>query len=203
MEKISGKTALIFLVLTAAVLFLAGCARTPATSYYQLTPSEKGPALQFIPAGDAVIGIGPVRLREHLDQPQIVTRPGPNRVNLAADHRWAEQPAKNISWVLRENLSSLLATDRIVFYPWSRAAAVDLQLEMEILHFEGTGDDNVLLVALWQINGPEGEALARQKSTYRLPAASQDHADLAAALSEALGRLSSDVAREMTELLRN
>jgi len=57
-----------------------------------------GPAAVAADAiGDATIGLGPIRLPELLDRPQIVIRTGSNRLQLAEDRRWAESLAENIS----------------------------------------------------------------------------------------------------------
>ena len=62
-------------ILPLVAILLAGCVRSPEPKYYTLTPVQD----QFIgrrstPAQKAVIGIGPVKLADYLDKPQIVTR---------------------------------------------------------------------------------------------------------------------------------
>ena len=191
-------------LLLAAVLLItaSACTRTPKIKYYRLTPAGAETALlQQTRTAAAVIGIGPVRLREHLDSSRLVTRIEANSVEMAEYHRWAEQPAANISWVLRDNLASLLDTEHIAVFPWDGATAVDFQLEMEVLHLEGTAGNQARFDVLWQILGADGDRLLdRRRSSYRVAAASQEPDTLAAALSEALWRLSIDVAEALAGL---
>ena len=188
----------LLLLLTAALL-LAGCGRSVPVSYYQLAPVKgEAAADEAIVASDMIIGIGPVRLQEHLDRPQLITRTGANRLQLADRHRWAEPLAENIAWVLRENLSTLLGTEHLLLYPWERSTQVNAQITLEILHCEGMDNGTAQLTALWSISDPGGKALlSPRRSSYEVPLATQDQEGLASALSEALARLSRDIAGEL------
>jgi hypothetical protein len=195
----TGKELLLFL---SVLLLLAGCGRSAPVSYYQLVPvkGEKSPAAATA-AGDLVIGIGPVRLQEHLDRPQLITRGGGNRLHLADRHRWAEPLAANIAWVLRDNLAVLLATEHILFYPWERATPINAQLSLDILHCEGMEDGTAQLSALWSLTDRNGKTLLPpQRSSYNVPIATPDAEGLAGALSEALARLSLDIAKHFSQL---
>ena len=141
-------------------LLLAGCGRSVPVSYYQLAPVQGEPAAgkTAAPSG-MVIGIGPVRLQEHLDRPQLITRTGANRLQLADRHRWAEPLAENIAWVLRENLSTLLGTEHLLLYPWERSAPVTAQVTLEILHCEGMDNGTAQLTALWALSDQGGKPL--------------------------------------------
>lgn len=193
----------LLLVLTS-ILLLTGCGRSVPVSYYQLAPVKgEEPATAATAAGNLVIGIGPVRLQEHLDRPQLITRTGANRLHLADRHRWAEPLAANIAWVLRDNLAALLATEYLPLYPWERTTPVNYQLTLEILHCEGAEDGAAHLAALWSITDRDGKTLQPPKrSSYRIPPATPDQEGLASALSDALFLLSREIAGEI-ERLRN
>ena len=133
------QTGRLVVLLTLAAL-LTNCARTQPVTFYQLSAIEADQmAASAQPIGETVIGIGPVRLPEFLDRPQIVIRAGANRVQLIEGHRWAEPLAEGIPRTLRENLAAQLGTERILYYPWNQKSGVDLQILVEILRFEGEG----------------------------------------------------------------
>jgi uncharacterized protein len=189
------------LILLTIVLLMSGCARTSPVTYYQLTAIDAGrPAAAASAIGDLVIGIGPVRLPELLDRPQIVVRTGSNRLQLAEGRRWAESLSENITRVLRENLAARLATERIVYYPWSRAAAVDYQVVIEILRFEGEGYNEAHLEAIWSIQGRNGKILLPQRRVaYQAASAQPDFEGLVQALSETLSRLCREIADQLSQ----
>jgi uncharacterized protein len=189
------------LILLTIVLLMSGCARTSPVTYYQLTAIDADRSAAAASAmGDLVIGIGPVRLPELLDRPQIVIRTGSNRLQLAEGRRWAESLSENITRVLRENLAARLATERIVYYPWSRAAAVDYQVVIEILRFEGEGYNKAHLEAIWSIQGRNGKILLPQRRVaYQAAAAQPDFEGLVQALSETLSRLCREIADQLLQ----
>jgi hypothetical protein len=187
-------------VLLACALVLAGCARTPQASYYQLSALE---AARTVPAtaeaGKMVLGIGPVLLPEYLDRPQFVTRLTANRLQLADSQRWAEPLGENIARVLGENLSVLLGVERILLYPWPVSKAVDYQLLVEVLHFENESDGAARLVARWSVKGKEGGiVLPERRSSHLVPAISRDQEGLVTALNQALGSFCREIARALT-----
>lgn len=190
------------LLLLTCILLLAGCGRSVPVSYYQLAP-VKGEAAtgKAAAASTMIIGIGPVRLQEHLDRPQLITRSGANRLQLADSHRWAEPLAENIAWVLRENLSTLLGTEHLLLYPWERSTRVNAQVTLEILHCEGMDSETAQLTALWSISDRDGKPLLPpRRSSYQVPPATPDQEGLAGALSEALAQLSREIAGELVHI---
>ncbi len=191
------------MALVGSFLLLAGCARTAPVSYYQLSALETArTAMAGSEAEKMVLGIGPVRLAEYLDRPQIVTRVTPNRLQLADSHRWAEPLSENIHRVMGENLSALLGADRILLYPWPSSRTTDYQLLVEVLHFENESDGAARLVALWSVKGQGGGiVLPERRSSFRIPATSQDKEGLVVALNEALGSFCREIAQELRPLL--
>ena len=61
--------------LTARVIFFGGCRRSPCPVFLRLTPiQDQVISRRSSPVQNPVIGIGPVKLADYLDQSQIVTR---------------------------------------------------------------------------------------------------------------------------------
>lgn len=187
------------IILLTAVWLSAGCARTEPITYYQLTPLhlEQHLAAQ---ASEGVLGIGPITLPEYLDRPQIVSRLGANRLELADRHRWAEPLGDNIAAVLQTNLARELGSDRPLLYPWPPGLSVDRQITVEVIHCEG-GDDEVRFEACWTIRDREGKVLLPQQHTRQRIKVAQpsDYERQVTALSEALARFSEEIAATLRE----
>lgn len=187
--------------LAVLLLVLAGCGRSGPTSYYQLAPMQ-GPQLASRPPAGAelAIGIGPIRVQEHLDRPQLVLRTGTTRLHLADRHRWAEPLAANIAWVLRDNLADLLSTERFFLHPWERTTPLTHQVSMEVLRCEGGEDGTAQLEVLWTVADREGrEMRPPRRSSYAVPLATADEGGLVNGLSEALALLSREIAGELSQ----
>lgn len=201
MKKKNGWIAFALATLLVAALLSAGCGRTTPVAYYRLTAVADGrtPATSFLPS-PVVIGIGPVALPEYLDRSQIVTRRGANRLLLADSHRWAEPLADNIARVVRENLARSLGNERLLLHPWPVSAGVDRQVVIDILGFEAGDDGSILLEAAWSLKDAAGKVLLARRSSHRLSVAQPQDYDLQVGmLSEALARLSEEIAAALRE----
>lgn len=190
-------------VLCPLLLILAGCGRTRTARFYTLNaltdpPTEREAVAS--PNGVAV-GLGPIQLPEYLDRPQIVTRVSANEVRFAEYHRWAGPLAGNLSSILAENLSLLLATDRIALYPWKGTTPIDFRVEIDVSRFDGDPGDHVSLHSQWIIFSKDRkEVLFTKTSTLREPAAGQGYEALVSAQSRAVGALSREIAQAIRTL---
>jgi uncharacterized lipoprotein YmbA len=193
-------------VLTMLVALLWGCGGTSAPSEFYILnslpdPVEKRP----IPAADGcfVIGLGPVSLPKYVDRPEIVTRVSPNRLEVAGFDRWAEPVTGNFTRVMAENLSTVLCTDRVVFYPWPRATAIDYQINVEVVRMDGSFKGDAVLTAKWSISGKDGEkVLLSKRSSFSRPATPDTYEGFVAALSETVADLSREVAEGIRAVSR-
>ena len=190
-----------FVVLLTFAALLSDCARTQPVTFYQLSAIETDQVSAKVrPIGETVLGIGPVRLPEFLDRPQIVIRASTNRVQLIEGHRWAEPLAEGIPRTLRENLAAQLGTERIFYYPWNQKSGVDLQILVEILRFEGEGYAKAHLEAVWSIQGRKGKILLPQRrASYQIASPQPDCEGLVQALSQILSRLGQEIAGEILQ----
>ena len=177
-------------------LLLGGCARSSPTRFYLLTPlppSQRETQEQL--AGEQlVIGIGPVGFPEYLERPQIVSRASGNRLKLAEFDRWAEPLGESFARTLTENLSGLLATERVVLHPWKGGGPVDYRITMEVIRFDGPPGGEITLIARWALLGPDGNELAAPRRS-RITASTRraGYEGVAAAMSEAVGELSREI----------
>jgi uncharacterized lipoprotein YmbA len=147
------------------------------------------------PAHNAVIGIGPVKMAEYLDESLIVTRTSDNELAKAQFHRWVGSFKDNFINVLADDLGSLLSTDRIYLYPWRLSVPINYQVVVDVIRCDGRLGDAAWLEARWSvIKGPEKKLLKTHRSSIREPVTGADYAALVAAQSRSVAKLSQEIA---------
>ncbi len=185
--------------LAIVALLFGGClSRSPSPRYYALSSIPEGQAISkgTSPAQNAVIGIGPVKLADYLDESQIVTRTSDNQLLKAEYDRWAGSFKNNFINMLAENIGVLLRTDRIFLYPWRTEVPIDYQVVVDVVRCDGRLGEAAWLVARWSVlGGPEKKLLKMNQSRITEPVTGPDYAGLVAAQSRALARLGQEVAQ--------
>jgi hypothetical protein len=150
-----------------------------------------------------VIGVGPIHIPKYLDRPQIVTRATEQRLQLGEFDRWAEPLESAFPRVLVENLSRILATEEVTLWPSANRPMVTQRLAVEVIRFDGTPDGAAALVARWTVLGKDGnEIVPPTRSEFVIPSPSPGYEGMAKALSQAVERLSHDVASALRGLPR-
>jgi len=179
-------------------LLIAGCIGSPTrpSTFYVLNADSAAPvAGRESPAPPLSLGLGPVELPDVLDRPQIVTRPDPNRIDLAEYDRWGGDLGKDLSRVLAQNLMGRLNTDAVLLYPWSSSRRPDYELSIQFFRFDGELDKLAELEGVWRLDDTRGgcEPVSRRFRIAESPPAS-GYAGLVAAISRGVARLSDEVA---------
>jgi len=190
------------------VVILAGCASSPSSKFYQLNPLQNRTSItpDASPVQDQIIAIGPVRIPDYLDRPQIVTRAGTNELKLSEFDRWAGSLESDVTRVLVEDISSLLPTDRFSVvrwtpYPESQMPA-SYRVEVLVDRFEGTLGDSVLLKAQWAVFAKDKRLLLKKEAEIREEINGGSYDALVAAMSSALERLSRDISGGINSVSR-
>lgn len=199
--RTAGKWALLVL----GVLVLGGCAATPPAEFYVLTPmaTPSASGAKAEPANGASIGVGPVRLPDYLDGPQLVTRPAPNRLRIDEFHRWGGTLEGNLIPVLAQNLSILLGIEDVVRYPWDEPVDPEYRVRLDVLRFDGVLGGSVDLDTRWEIIGPHPsdrfalQLLGAGRTVLSEPVTGEGYEALVAAQSRALASLSRELANQM------
>ncbi len=187
-------------ILTIAVIFLGGC-RSQSPRFYALNPIQEEQVIskRKSPAQNAIIGIGPVKLADYLDQSMLVTRTSDNQAVKAEYDRWVGSFKDNFINVLADNIGFFLPTERIYLYPWRLSVPIDYQVVLDIVRCDGRLGDAVWLEVRWSIfEGPEKKLLKMNRSSIREPVTGADYAALVAAQSQSLAKLS----QEITEVIQ-
>ena len=191
--------------LLALALLSGGCSlgsQSPPTRLYVLTAlSETDESQRGAGTAGVALAVGPVRLPEYVDRPQIVTGDSGNELQRAAFAQWAEPLATNFTRVLANNLSVLLETDRVAVFPWRGSVPIDYQVVVEVTQFLGALNGSVSLIALWRVLGKDGrEVLVTRQSKFTDATGSQEYRALAAAMSRTVTSLSREIATAITAL---
>lgn len=142
-----------------------------------------------------LLGLGPIKFPGYLDRQEIVIRSGQNRFDVSENDRWAEPLDENFTRVLAQNLSALLGTARIVHFPWSSERKPKYQLEVEVFRFEVNSARDAEFSARWTVIDGSNKKPLNLKESRLTRAAKEKSTDASvAALSEALGDLSREIA---------
>ena len=188
------------------ILFLAAlsaCGTSQPTKYYLLSAGAPDTA-RLSTQRELTIGVGPIILPPYLDRREMVSRSSSNELNVAIYHQWAEPLHENFSRVIGEDLGRRLATDRIVRLPVKRSLrkslVLDYQVAIAVRSFEKAPNGNVVLNARWAILDNDKQELVLRRSEYTQMPATADYAAQAAAQSQALGRLSEEIAAAVLQL---
>ena len=188
---------LIILILGVLLAVLSGCATSSPARFYLLSSLDTTSPEMKPPADERCfsIGIGPIRIPDYLDRPQIVTRGAAGEIALAEFDRWGEPVKYNLIRVLAKNLSILLCTNTIAFFPWRGGIPIDYRIEMDVLRMEGNLGGDVSLEAWWTVLSGDGKRmLLAKKSNFTEPTGGQDYQALVSAQSRNLEALSRDIA---------
>ena len=183
-----------------------GCGGSAPAKFYTLSPlsmtgevrSEKETAGRAL-----AIGIGPVRLPQYLVRPEIVTRTDANKINIADFDLWGGSLQDDFSRNLLENLSLLLASDRVSLYPWPGMGTIDYRVGMDVIRFDGNRGGDVVLIVNWAIRtGQDNKVIRVQNSRIQEPSGGQSYEAMVGGMSRALARLSREIGEGIKTLPR-
>lgn len=179
------------------LLAVAACSSSPDTRFYMLKAGDQAKISRTLPGGRAPrIAIAPVDFPAYLDRPHIITRDGNAEIHLSEIHRWAEPLRDNFARVLAANLSRMLDTAEIGIEPSRLRVPADYRLAVDVRQFDASHEGEVMLVAYWSLsNSDDPDQVMLRRSEISLSVARRDdYAGMVEALSEAVARLSLEIA---------
>jgi uncharacterized lipoprotein YmbA len=184
---------------------IAGCRSAVPVNFYTLN-AEANRSLPAAPVADKGkqtlrISVGPLTLPDYLDRPQLVTFTGVNRLELAESHRWAGPLKQEMTRVIAENVSVLTDRADVFAYPRETPLPPDCQVILDIRQVEARAGQFVNLKAVWWLSTSDrsSQELARI-SDIRVPVSGLDYETLVAAHSQALLKLSQEIADGINRL---
>lgn len=185
----------------AILVLLNGClGKSVPAEFFMLEPEPRSVPTEGIegkPRGPVIV-LGPVRIAEYLDRPQIVTARSRNAYQRDENHRWAERLDDNISRVLARNLEAMVPAALVWTNAPSRGQHVDFRVPVNILEFHVEPDGQALFTAQWSIIR-NGEVLQSRTSSIRAAASTTDYSRMVAGLNECVNSLSRTIARYLRE----
>lgn len=192
--KTYGSAALVLCILLGA----GGCrsASTPV-SFYTLSPVSAPENSKLTEDGKVpVILVGPLTFPDYLNRLQIVTRPGPGRINFSDFNKWAAFPDKEFLKTVAENLSVLLSSPLVLVYPSSGDVEPDYRLGLDVKQFEGNPGESVRLNVIWTLRGQKNGIPVRltRRSVCVEPVSGDGYEALVSAHSRAVEKLCREIA---------
>lgn len=185
---------------------MAGCGTSMPAKFYTLTsvaaqkPAEKGDDT----AKNMAVAIGPVEIPEYLDRQEIVTRAEQNQLILSEFNLWGGSLKTDVHRVLIENTSYYLAAEGIPVISWKAGFTEAYRVPVQVVRFDGSLNDSIVLKARWAIAEKEGRSLEHfRESNITVPVKGGSYGSVVAAMSEALGELSREIAEGISTAVKN
>jgi uncharacterized lipoprotein YmbA len=139
----------------AALMILAGCSSTPDNHYYTLSVE---PGASHVPA--ATLTVATVHLPGVTDRPHLVTRTGPQTVDIKEFDRWAEPLDQMVPRILAQDLTARLGLPD--------GAKPIRRLFVSIDEFMGSTDGTAHLTGRWWLLAPGEDSSQKHEQPFAL-----------------------------------
>ena len=193
-------------VLGAGLVAGTGCAGGSPSKFYTLSaiPVTAETKIGKDAGGKPlVIGLGPVHLPYYLARKEIVTRTDAHRVDVAQNEFWGGSLQDDFSRTLLENLTFLLAEDRITLNPWPGGSRGDYRVSVDVLRFDGTRGGEIVLLTKWVVrNGSDNKEMRSRNVRIRETIKDQSYEALVEGMSRAVAGLSREIGNDIKTLPR-
>ena len=175
---------------------------SPTPRFYMLSFIDKTQVSKKINISPVVlIGVGPVKIPEYLDRPQMVTKDKEGILKFDEFDRWGESLDLGLARLIREDLTVILPGSKLTLYPWNPSIAVKYQVIVEVVQLDSELDKEMFLVVQWTIiDVQNSKVVIIKRSEFHQPINPQNYAGLAQTLSTACASLSSQIAQALVIL---
>ena len=186
-------------------LILIGCVsipNSPTPRFYALsTVDGKNEIKKINTVSDLIIGVGPVKIPEYQDRPQIVTITKEKTLQFAQFDRWGESLDVGVVRLIREDLTAMLPKAKLILYPWNPLIPVKYQVTVEVVQLDSELNGDMFFVVQWMIiDLPNSKTVMIKRSEFRQPIIPQNYAGMAQTLSTACASLSGQIAEAFEKL---
>jgi uncharacterized protein len=179
--------ALVSIALSAALT--AGCSTAPST-FYSLSSTATADGT---PATTATVLVGPVTIPAAVDQPEFVVQVAPNRVQVDEFNRWVAPLSDGIARAVAGDLVVLLGTPEVATAQLANFAP-DYRVTIDVQRFESIQGQAATVEAVWTVRKTAGGQTRSGRTVAREPVQGQGFDALAAAHSQAIAKVSGDIA---------
>lgn len=177
------------LAMIVSILF-AGCATSPTSRFYTLSPVEV--AALRPGTGALMIAIGPVTVPGLVDRPQIVSTIDANRVTIDEFARWADPLKSQIARVLAADLTQVIPGSIVSVYP-QHVNDKAYKVSVDVQSFDSSASGPVTLGVIWSVRPPKGNAVDG-RTVVREARSGPGYDALVNAYSRALASVANDIA---------
>lgn len=202
------KNSIAFLKIVILALFVvlsSGCfsvPESPSPRFYMLQSASADKVTQkYDIADDTIIVIGPVKIPEYLNRPQIVTQDDKGMLSFSQFDRWGESLDAGIARAIIQNLHIMLPAASVEMFPCNFAIPLKYQVIVDIIQLNSRLDKNLSMTAQWSIiDSRSDKMLFIKRSEYAQPVEPGNYAGLVNALSAVCASLSNDIALTVASL---
>jgi uncharacterized protein len=191
-----------FALLLGGCISLPNSPSSPTPRFYMLSAiheNQVSKKINIIPV--SIIGIGPVKIPECLDRPQMVTKNKEGILKFDEFDRWGESLDLGVARLIREDLTLILPKAQLTLYPWNPLVPVKYQVIAEIVQLDSQLDGDMLLVVQWTIiDVQKSKTMMMKRSEFRTAIVPQNYLGLAKTLSTACASLSSQIAEALASI---
>ncbi|MGA2774998.1 MAG: PqiC family protein [Candidatus Omnitrophota bacterium] len=187
------------------VFLLGGCVSvpsSPAPRFYMLKAldrSEVSNESNLSP--DVIIAVGPVKIPEYQNRPQIVTQDRNKMLEFAQFDRWGEPLDQALGRLILENLSLMLPGATLGRFPYNYVIPVKYQIIAEVIKLESDLNGDVSFTVQWSvIDVRNNKMLLTKRSDFRQPVEPHSYPGLIKTLSAECASLSNEIAASLASL---
>lgn len=189
-----------FAIFISFVLVLSGCvsvANSPSPRFYTLQAmDEKQVGKKFNLPTNPVIRIGPVRIPEYQNRPQIVTQDKDGMLSFAQFDRWGEPLEYALGRIIGEDLRIMLIGSTIEMRSWDLDIPVKYRVIIDVVQIESRLDKGLFFACQWSaIDAQNKKVLLIKRSEFSYPITPHSYSGLTKALSLACASLSKEIAQ--------
>jgi uncharacterized lipoprotein YmbA len=177
------------LISIALVTAVAGCSTAPSR-FYSLSSTATADGT---PATPSTVMVGPVTIPASVDQPEFVVQVAANRVQVDEFNRWVSPLNDAIARAVAGDLVVLLGTPDVASAQLANFTP-DYRVTIDVQRFESVQGQAATLEAVWTVRKTAGGQTRSGRTVAREPVQGQGFDALAAAHSQALAKMSGDIA---------
>jgi uncharacterized protein len=167
----------------------AGCSTAPSR-FYSLASTAAADGTRATPAR---VAVGPVAIPASVDQPEFVVQIAANRVEVNEFNRWVSPLSDGIARAVAGDLVVLLGTPEVASAELANFTP-DYRVTIDVQRFESVQGEAATLEAVWTVRKTAGGEIRSGRTVAREAVQGQGFDALAAAHSQALAKMSGDIA---------
>lgn len=172
-----------------AAVVAVGCSTAPS-KFYSLSSTS---AADGTPPTAVAVMVGPVTIPASVDQPEFVVQVAANRVQVDEFNRWVAPLGDAIARAVAGDLVVLLGTPEVASNQLANFVP-DYRVTIDVQRFESVPGNAATLEAVWTVRKTVGGEIRSGRTVAHEPVQGQSYDALAAAHSQALAQMSTDIA---------